>query len=103
MSDAAVKELHGHERLVFPGFDDETNYLERATVTRHREAVRLLRDQGSDWGGCEPKLQRIWMRYGKPETDAQSESLRIYGDGETAWWECNKTDPGATPFWKDAP
>lgn len=87
-------DLHGHEKLPFPNFNEDGTYLEAVTLPKEEDAIERLRQEGFD---TEPPLARVFMRY--IDTKCLGERVtEIPG-----WYECAENAPGALPFWKDAP
>jgi hypothetical protein len=85
-------DLHGCEREPFPGFDEETTYLERVTITTAAKAKGAIADEYLV-DPSEIHLSRIYMRW---VTDGDD----LIGP---CWFECSSDHPDAVPFWKDAP
>lgn len=91
-------DLHGIEGQPFPGFDEETTYLERVTIPELGKAIQRI---AGEWGLGYDEInpEPIFMRY-----VVGAEALD-WSDGEfpECWLECEPDHPDASPFWRDSP
>lgn len=91
-------DLHRCAYEPFPGFDEETTYLERVTCVDRSEARKRM---ANEYGMPESSFpcEEIHMRWG----EGAEATERSNGEFDAAWLECESDHPDAVPFWKADP